>query len=220
VAALPPRKSPPLRSKYSDDLDSVSLLDAAESRARASMLLAEEEARHREELEKELQRLKEERAELLRQPAFPPKVVDAKPDGKPISVSPQGLTFRGRHWKIVIPFTLIVGSVPLIWALINDWQEMKRQYKEMKDTYAEMQKRTDSLEQKLTDVVRSNNDLRETVAKLSGYITAALPNAGVKVPGAEPGAIPVMIQTDPLPRGAKRQTPVNTHTLVPAPKLQ
>lgn len=198
----------------------MSLLDAAESRARAALVLADEEAKRNEELEKELQRLKADRIELLRQPAFPPAVIEAVPEGKPISVSPQGLTFRGRHWKIAVPFTLIVGAVPLIWALYADWQEMKRQYKEMKDTYAEMQKRTDSLEQKLTDVVRSNNDLRETVAKLSGYITAALPNAGVKVPGAEPGAIPVAIQTDPLPRGAKRQTPVNTHTLVPAPKLQ
>lgn len=119
----------------------------------------------------------------------------------------------------MIPFTLIVAAVPLIWALVNDWQEMKRQYKEMKDTYAEMQKRTDGLEQRLADVTRSNNDLRETVAKLSGYVAAALPNAGVKVPGAEPGAIAVSVQADPLPRGAKRQTPVTTHTLVPAPRM-
>lgn len=217
AAAIPPRK-PPLRSKSSDDLGSVSLLDAAESRARAAMALVDEESRRNEELENELSQLRAERAEMLRPAAFPPPIVEATPEGKPISVSPQGLTFRGHRWKIVIPFTLIVGAAPLIWALVTDWMEMKRQYKEMKDTYAEMQKRTDTLEQKLSDVAQSTSELRETVAKLSGYIAAALPNAGVKVPGAEPGAIAVSIQADPLPRGAKRQASIVTHTLVPAPR--
>jgi ATP-dependent Clp protease ATP-binding subunit ClpA len=198
-------------------LEAVSLLDAAESRAQAAMRLAEEESRRSEELENELNELRAAK-QLRQQPAFPPQIVEVTPAEKPLSVSPQNITVRGKQWKIAIPISVVATAIPLVWTLINDWQEMKRQYKEMKDTYAEMQKRTDSLEQRISDVSRSNNDLREVVAKLSGYVAAALPNAGVKVPGAEIGAIPVPIQADPLPRGAKRQTPVVTHTLVPAPK--
>lgn len=217
-------------------MEAVAALDAAETRAKAALRLAEQESERAEEAESQVDKLQHALARVRddRQhvdTATRVSVVDTaallamakgvpEQSGKPISVSPTALTFRGRHWKIAIPLSLLVALVPLVWALVNDYQQMKLDFKKQTDTYAEIQKRADALEQRITEVIKSNNDLRETVAKLSGYVAAALPNAGVKVPGAEPGAIAMSVQADPLPRGTKRQTPVTTHTLVPAPKPQ
>ena len=202
-------------------------MDAAESRARASLHLADEAANRVEELEEALARVRDgntsveiakqahivDTATLLELIKGIPSHVE-----KPISVSPSAVTLRGRTWKVVIPFALVVTLTPLIWALVTTWLDMKQQFKVQKDTYAEIQKRADAQDQRISELTKSNNDLRENVARLAGYVAAVLPNAGVKVPGAEPGAIAVSVQADPLPRGSKRQTPVTTHTLVPAPK--
>jgi hypothetical protein len=69
------------------------------------------------------------------------------------------------------------------------------------------------------EVGNRNAELRETVAQLSGYIAGVLPKAGVKVPGAEPGATFVNVVSDPLPLGEmkKRQASITVRTPVPAP---
>lgn len=220
-----------MRRSSHDDLAAVEALDAAESRARASLRLAEEAEARVDELEHALARVRDDNehvetatrlsiADTVALLALAKGGAPPLPPEKPISVSPSALTFRGHHWKIAVPLSALIALVPLTWALVNDYRQMKSDFEQQTKTYASMQKRADALEQRLNDVVKSNNDLRETVAKLSGYIVAALPNAGVKVPGAEFGAIAMSVQADPLPRGAKRQTPVVTHTLVPAPKPQ
>lgn len=223
----PPRRPPPVRSKSCDDLEAVSALDAAESRARASLRLAEENAARVEELETALERARNSKlhadeitqvsvidsAALLAMAKGPPP-----PPEKPISLSPQALTFRGHHWKIVIPFTLVLALGPLIWALASDYIELKSQLKKQTEAFNDAQKRFDVVDQKVSEVSRSVSALRETVAELSGYLAGVLPKAGVKVPGTEPGAVPMNIISDPLPVGAKRQQSVTTHTLVPAPK--
>ena len=219
-----------MRRSSHDDLAAVQALDAAESRARASLLLAEAAEDRVNELEHALARVRDDnehvetanRLSIADTVALLSMAKGGAPvaSEKPISVSPTALTFRGHHWKIAIPLSVLVALVPLTWALVNDYRQMKSDFEQQTKTYASMQKRSDDLEQRLNEVVKSNNDLRETVARLAGYVTAALPNAGVKVPGAEPGAIAMSVQADPLPRGARRQTPVTTHTLVPAPKPQ
>lgn len=219
-----------MRRSSHDDLAAVQALDDAESRARASLRLAEAAEDRVNELEHALARVRDDnehvetanRLSIADTVALLSMAKGGAPvtSEKPISVSPTALTFRGHHWKIAIPLSVLITVVPLAWALVNDYRQMKTDFKQQTDTYAGMQKRADALEQRLAEVTKSNNDLRETVAKLAGYIAAALPNAGVKVPGAEFGAIAMSVQADPLPRGAKRQTPVVTHTLVPAPKPQ
>lgn len=194
-------------------MTAVAVLDAAESRARAAMLLAEDEAQRADSLQEELDTLRATQVSVVHVPPPQPQPVE-----KSISVSPQALTFRGRHWKIAIPFTLVLALGPLIWALAADYIEMKSQLKKQTEAFNAAEKRFDSVEQKITEVSKSVSALRETVAELSGYLAGVLPKAGVKVPGTEPGAIPMTIIADPLPAGSKRQAAVNTHTLVPAPK--
>jgi len=227
VAAAPPRK-PPSRSKSSDDLDAVSLLDAAESRARASLHLAEEASARVEELEAALARVRDDaqnvdnaqRVSVVDTAALiaMAKGAPAKPSDKPISFSPQALTIRGRHWKFTVPIALLVGLIPTVWALVSDYLQLKRDLKVQSDAFGSISKRIEEVDQRVSKLAESLSSLRETVAEQSGYIAAVLPNAGVKVPGAAPGAIPVIVVADPLPLGTKRQTPVTTHTFVPAPK--
>lgn len=209
MAAVPPRK--PRRTESHDDLTAVAVLDAAESRARAAMLLAEDEARRADALQEELATLRATQVPLTQvSPPLPPE--------KTISVSPQALTLRGHHWKIAIPFTLVLALGPLIWTGVSDYLELKSQLKKQTEAFVAAQARFETIEQKITEVSKSVSALRETVAELSGYLAGVLPKAGVKVPGTEPGAIPMTIISDPLPAGSKRQVSVTTHTLVPAPK--
>jgi hypothetical protein len=231
-ANIPPR---PMRSqtKSQDDLAAVSAMDAAEARLRAAKMLADEESKRAEEEERkslELQRanlaLQTELATLratqsvaiVPAPAVP-VVAATSTDGKPLSISPQGVTVRGSHWKFTIPITLIVSLVPLIFTLVNDYTQMKRDFKAQTDTYARVSARIEEINTYAHEVGRSNEELREKVAELSGYLAGVLPKAGVKVPGAEPGAIPVNVVSDPLPLGEmkKRGKPIIVRTPVPAP---
>lgn len=209
---LPPR---PVRStaKSYDDLSAVSALDAADARLRAAMKLADEEANRNQELQNELDTMRAS-VEIPKLPPPPPI-----PQGKPISVSAQALTIRGKYWKFTIPFTLLLSLCPLIWTLANDYMQMKRDFKSQTETYAAQAKRIEEVNVYAHEVGNRNSELRETVAQLSGYIAGVLPKAGVKVPGAEPGATFVNVVSDPLPLGEmkKRQSPITVRTPVPAP---
>lgn len=202
---------PPLlrRTQSSDDLKAVSSQDAAEARARAALRQLEEEQARADALEAELAQA---RATVPTPPA--PPVHNA------ISVSPDAVTLRRGGKKYVIPFALLVTVTPFIWTGVMDYMELKRAAKEQRDTFASTTARIDTLEQKLAEQARDNASLRETVAQLSGYLAGVLPKAGVTVPGAEPGASRMAVVSDPLPLGAKRQTPVHVRTPVPAPALR
>ena len=220
----PPRPVWPSHKSY-DDLSAVSALDAAESRLRAAMQLAEEEAKRADAeerksiiLESELKTMKAVPAPIV--PAAPVvAAVATTPDGKPLSISPTGVTVRGKHWKFTIPLTLLISLVPLIFSLASDYMQMKRDFKAQTETFARTAARIEEINLYAHDVGKSNSELRETVAQLSGYLAGVLPKAGVKVPGAEPGAAIVNVVSDPLPLGEmkKRQKPITVRTPVPAP---
>ena len=118
---FPPRPIKP-NSKSHDDLAAVSAMDASEARLRAAMHLAEEESKRANEEEKKNEELRSTLNTMTMKAVQPPapiqvtaSIVPAAPtDGKPISISPQALTFRGKHWKFTIPFTLIISLLPLI----------------------------------------------------------------------------------------------------------
>ena len=212
----PPRPYRP-NSKSHDDLDAVAAIDAAEARLRAAKMLADDEAKRADEEEKQRVALQKE-LDTLR--ATQPVVAKpSEPPGKPISLSPQAVTLRGKHLKITIPLALIIAGAPLIWTLITDYLQLKRDFKTQTDTYGAQAKRIEEVNTFAHEVSKSNEDLREKVAELSGYLAAILPKAGVKVPGAEPGATFVDIVSDPLPIGEakKRQRPIVVHNRVPAP---
>lgn len=201
---------PPLlrRTRSYDDLKAVSDQDAAESRARAALRQLEEEQARTEALEAELEQTRAAAAQ-------PPT-----PTHNTISVSPEAVTLRRNGKKLVIPFALLMAVAPLVWTLVVDYMELKRAAKEQKDTFASTTARIDTLEQKLAEQARDGAALRETVAQLSGYLAGVLPKAGVTVPGAEPGASRMVVVSDPLPLGVKRQAPVHVRTPVPAPALR
>jgi hypothetical protein len=223
---LPPRPIKP-NSKSYDDLAAVSAMDAAEARLRAAMHLAEDEAKRANEEERKNEELRSVLDTMTMKAVQPPapiqvtaSIIPAAPDGKPISVSPQALTFRGKHWKFTIPFTLIISLLPLIWALVSDYMQMKRDFKTQTDTFARITARVEEVNAYAHDVGKSNYELRETVAQLSGYLSGVLPKAGVKVPAVEPGAAYINVVSDPLPLAEmkKRQKSIIVHTPVPAPK--
>ena len=215
---LPPR--PRSSSQSHDDLSAVSALDAAEARLRAAMNLANEEAKRADEEEK---RNKELLSTLDTMKAVQPiqvtaSIIPAAPTN-PISISPQALTLRGKHWKFTVPFTLILTMIPLIWALISDYTQMKRDFKTQTDTFGRLSARVEEVNTYAHEVARSNEDLREKMAEMSGFIAGVLPKAGVKVPGTEPGGTYINVVSDPLPLGEmkKRQKPIIVRTPVPAP---
>lgn len=198
-------------TKSYDDLQAVSKQDAAESRARAALRQLEEEQARADALEQELAMVRSAGH------AVAPAVAPSTTSDNAISVSPTAVTVRRNGKKFVIPFALFMTLGPLLWTAITDYMELKRSTKEQKATFASTTARIDTLEQKLAEQARENVELRETVAQLSGYLAGVLPKAGVTVPGAAPGASKVSIVSDPLPLGAKRVTPVNVRTPVPAP---
>lgn len=215
---IPPR---PMRSniKSHDDLSAVSALDAAEARARAALHLANEEAKRADTEERKSIILSSELATMKAVPSPIPIAPVTTPDGKPLSISPTGVTVRGKHWKFTIPLTLILSLFPLIFTLASDYMQMKRDFKAQTETFARITARVEEVNTYAHDVDKSNTELRETVAQLSGYLAGVLPKAGVKVPGAEPGATYINVVSDPLPSGEmkKRQKPITVRTPVPAP---
>jgi hypothetical protein len=219
---LPPAKPFRVSHKSSDDLGVVAELDAAEERLRAAKILIEEEAQRADKEERHRIELQKELATLQATQSVETKLSKSKPEDiqdRSISLSPQAVTLRGKHWKVTVPLALLISSAPIIWSLVSDYMQMKRDFKTQTETYGAQAKRIEEINIFAHEVSRSNDDLREKVAQLSGYLAAILPKAGVKVPGAEPGATFVNLISDPLPIGeaSKRQKPIVVHTPVPAP---
>ena len=214
--ALPPR--PRSSSQSHDDLSAVSALDAAEARLRAAMNLANEEAKRADEEEK---RNKELISALDTMKAVQPiqvtaSIIPAAPTN-PISISPQALTLRGKHWKFTIPFTLILSLLPLIWALVSDYTQMKRDFKTQTDTFGRLSARVEEVNTFAHEVSKSNEDLREKVASLSGYLAAVFPMTGIKVK-AENGATYMNVETEQTQTSHTKKTkPIVVKTLMPAP---
>jgi len=219
---LPPKPKQRSSSQSHDDLSAVSALDAAEARLRAAMNLANEEANRADAEEKKNKELLSALDTMkVQQPApiqVTASIIPAAPTN-PISISPQALTLRGKHWKFTVPFTLIISMIPLIWALISDYTQMKRDFKTQTDTFSRLSARVEEVNTFAHEVSKSNEDLREKVAELSGYLAGVLPKAGVKVPGTETGGTYVNIVSDPLSPSdiKKRQKPIVVRTPVPAP---
>jgi len=205
---------PRIPTKSREDLV-VAELEAARTRLEVMTRLLESESQRAEQAELEVDSLKKA-AQAAPTLITNPIVIPETP--KPLSLSPQGLTVRGSSWKFMVPISLFIGIVPLVWALVSDYIEVKHELKELKATFVGVTTRVEAVDLYAHDVAERNHDLKETVAQLSGYLAGILPKAGVKVPGAEPGAISMEIVSDPLPMNDKRPRPVNVHTRVPAPK--
>jgi hypothetical protein len=218
IGNVPPRPNRP-SSKSHDDLAAVSALDAAEARLRAAMHLANEETKRADEEEKKNKELRitlttMKAVELP--PVKPTAPIGVTTEGKPISISPQAITVRGKHWKFTVPITLLASLFPLIWALVSDYTQMKRDFKTQTDSYARIVSRVEEVNTYAHEVAKSNEDLREKVAEISGFIAGVLPKAGLKV-SAEPGATYVNVVSDPLPPGVKKRQTITVRTPVPAP---
>lgn len=208
---LPPRP----KSKSSDDLEEVAALDAAESRATAALRLMNEERAAREAAEAELERLRA--AEVQRQLDLVAKAastskIELAHDTPKSSMRPGVLTVQAKGLKVGIPLALLVPLVTGLWAGIGYFNDFQRQFKAMQVALAAKDARLDAIEQQNTAQSLEIAGLRETAAALSGYLTGVLPKAGVNVPGTGSP-----IQSDPLPVGARRPTPVNVRTPVPTP---
>jgi hypothetical protein len=212
----PPIKIPPRpSSKSHDDLPALSAMDATEARLRAAKLLADEEALRADKLEKELATLK------AAQPIIPSPIIPIQKEQeseKNISISPQAVTIRGKHWKFAIPITMIVALFPLIFTLVSDYMQMKRDFKTQTDTYAAQAKRIEEVNTYAHEIAKSNEELRVKFAEMSGYLSSVFQLANIKVTKTDPGAAFVNVVSDPLPIGAKRITPVIIRTPIPAPK--
>jgi hypothetical protein len=209
---LPPANPPatPFRvnHKSNDDLETVIALDAAEESLRAAKILvdaesqrADEEEKHRIELQKELATLRATQSIVTKVPEDKPEEIQ----NKPISLSPQAVTLRGKYWKVTVPVALLLSAVPLIWSLISDYMQMKRDFKTQTETYGAQAKRIEEINTFVREVARSNDDLREKVAQLSGYLAGIFPKASVKVPEAESRDTFMTLTSDPLPIGKSKK---------------
>lgn len=192
----------------SDDLQSVIDADAAESRARAALKLLEEEHQARTALEQDKLRLEERLKQLVSAPATP---ADVK------SMRPGMLHFRGKDWKIAVPFTLLLALAPYAWTVIQRVQGVLQQLQDLNKAVASYSKNEESQDARISACVTEVALVKNTVARQAGYLAGALPMAGVSVPGAEDGAIQVNIDREPDPIGMKKRVKVVTHTRIPAP---
>lgn len=112
----PPRLVRP-EGKSNDDLPAINVLDEAEARLREAKRLADEEAKRAdEEVKQKLELQKELDTLRATQPMAVVRLPEGKPDGlgngKPLSLSPQAVTFRGRYWKVTIPVAFILAGIP------------------------------------------------------------------------------------------------------------
>jgi DNA repair exonuclease SbcCD ATPase subunit len=208
----PPRKP----SKSSDDLEQVGALDAAESRATAALRLMNEEREAREAAEAELERLKQ--ADLQRQLDAVAKAAQGQPkvelanDTPKSSMRPGVLTVQAKGVKVGIPLALLTPVLAFGWAAYQNYTSLQNRVKALEAVISAKDARGDEMQRQLTEQAKDIAQLRETQASQAGYLTGVLPMAGVKVPGTGSP-----IQADPLPLGARRQTPVNVRTPVPTP---
>lgn len=202
---VPPR--PPRRS--SDDLEKVAALDAAESRATAALRLMNEERAAREAAEAELVRLKEAEAQRKLAAAA---VVPTEVEGSLKSTRPGVLLVQAKGVKIGIPLALLTPVLALLWAGYQNYTDLIRQVKAANATIAGYEKWRETVDKALGELREEQARLRETQAAQAGWLTGAMPKAGVNVPGTG-----IDVKADPLPPGARRPTPVNVRTPVPTP---
>ncbi len=209
-------KLPPATSqlKSRDDLTQVSQLEAAEERARAALRLVEQEQREKAELQRQLEAHKAEQQRqldaALKQASIPKtEVISVEP--KP-SQRPGVLTVQTKGLKVAIPLAILIPLLTGAWAMVQYVLDYQRQFKALVTTVAGYEKRFEEQTRFNAEVREDQVKLRETQAAQAGWITGAMPKAGVNVPG-----IGIEVKADPLPPGARRQTPVNVRTPVPTP---
>lgn len=206
----PPKPRTAKERASSDDLSALKAVDDAESRARASLKLMDEEHLARVAAE---QRTREVEEQLKKIAAAPAVTVDPEV----LSMRPGALHVVGKGWKFGIPFGAIVTAVPIIWAVVQHVYGIEQQLKSLNAAVAGYEKSQEARDKSISDLTGEVALLTNTQARQAGYIAAALPMAGVSVPGAESGAIQVDIARDPAPLGARKRPTVVTHTYVPAP---
>lgn len=211
---MPPRPKPPQLGplRGADDLESLRAIDAAESRAKAAMSLAHA-AEHRADIAEQ----KAEMAALRYDEGLLQRAADAPSSMKDRKSMRPGLHIAGRGWKLGVPFTALVAAVPLLWALVQQGLALEEQVKDLNKAVAGFQASVDATNKMVSDNTKDISGLHTTVALTSGYLARVLPMAGVSVPGAELGALPVDIDRDPAPLGVTQKPRVVTHTRVPAP---
>jgi len=169
----------------------------------------------REDAEAELERYKA--AEVQRQldavakAAATPKVELAN-DTPKSSMRPGVLTVQAKGLKVGIPLAILVPVLAAGWAVVQQYLELQRQVKALVTLSTSKDTRLDEQDKRLTEQSREIAELRETQANLAGFLVGVLPKAGVNVPGT---GSPIL--SDPLPLGARRQTPVTVRTPVPTP---
>ena len=210
-----------LKQASSDYLRSIEALDAAEARARAAKLLADEAERRATELEAELQ-LERERgkaAELQRQLDVAIEASKKRPVVEIDRSTPppkNGVTAHVFGKKIPITFAAIATAIPVIWAGVQNYNALMQQFQALNAAISNDAKVHSDFASRLDKLERDNTALREVVAKQAGFLEGALPSAGVKAKAAS-GAIQVDVETDPLPPGTRPRKLVNVTTPIPAP---
>lgn len=194
-------------------------MDAAESRAKAALRLMNEERAAREAAEAEVERLRQAEVErqlsaVTRAVAAPIKV-ESSPETRsvsPSSMRPGVLMVQAKGLKIGIPLAMLTPVLALAWAGYQNYTNLQRQVKELQTVVSNYEKRFESYDKSLGETRTEQAQQRETQANLAGWITGVMPKAGVNVPG-----VGIEVKSDPLPPGARRQTPVNVRTPVPTP---
>lgn len=192
-------------------------MDAAESRAKAALRLMNEERAAREAAEAEVERLRQAEVErqlsaVARAAAVPIKVEEAPSTKAPSSMRPGVLTVQAKGIKVGIPLALLTPALTLVWVAYQNYTELQRQVKALQTVVSGYESRFEAYDKTLSEVRAGQAQLRETQAAQAGWITGAMPKAGVNVPGTG-----IEVKSDPLPPGARRQTPVNVRTPVPTP---
>jgi hypothetical protein len=206
----PPR--PPLvprpRAKAAshDDVSALSAVDAAEARARAALAQAQAAEMARQDAEERAERAEQRRSR-----------VEVDPSTSSDADQVKAITARGRGWRVAIPIAALTALLAPLTAAVSHFVELERQVSATRALVASYQEQLSKLEQGQAATNRELAELRTSVARLSGYLAAILPSAGVSVPGAEAGAAAVDVETVPQAPGTPKRPKVRVLTRVPAP---
>ncbi len=191
----------------------MALLDAAEQRAARAVAEKATEKRRADDAEAELRALK------LQAPVAPTLRVESAPPPD------NTLILKRNGKKFVVPIGLILAAAPFVATLGQRIWSYERQAKELTAAVAGYEKRLEEQNDAIKTMKEGQDALRVTVAKMSGYLDAVLPKAGVVVTRSEPGAIQMDIETDQQAARAwakesvstKKSPKVFVRTPVPAP---
>ncbi len=177
------------------------------------MRLVHEEKARADAAEAELERLRQ--TELQRQFDAVVKAAQSQPkveEKKADSVRPGVLMVHAKGMKIGIPIALLTPVLAFLWAVYQNYTDLQRRVKALETINSNKDTAVESLQNQLNELSKNSNADHDTLSNLSGYLVGVLPKAGVNVPGT---GLP--IQSDPLPPGARRPTPVTVRTPVPRP---